>query len=163
MTRDDTLAWCLPVAPPPSSSPFPTPLPPLHCPRCRLVAQTHVAIPIGSWIACTPVDEIKVGIVRTCEPRGSPACFPRVVCPRVIAWFAFAGDGVGAPRELTGLGIVGVDESANAVFATGDARNDLVFDNKRRRGLRVAGFVVGNSDIPKQIASAGVYRDEVCV
>ena len=43
MTRDDTLAWCRPVAQPPSPSPIPTPLRPLHCPRCRLVAQTHVA------------------------------------------------------------------------------------------------------------------------
>ena len=37
------LAWCRPVAQPPSPSPIPTPLRPLHCPRCRLVAQTHVA------------------------------------------------------------------------------------------------------------------------
>ena len=54
------------------------------------------------------------------------------------------GDGVEGPEQLAGLGVVGLDEAADAVLAAIGADQDLAVDGGRRHRLAVAGLGIGD-------------------
>ena len=91
-----------------------------HAIAIEVVAGAMVAIPIGTGIADAPVGEIEIGIVGARDPDGGAAGLPGIAGPGFVAGFARAGDGVEAPGFLAGRGVVGGDETADAVLAAGD-------------------------------------------
>ena len=78
-----------------------------------------------------------------------------------MARFAGAGNGVEAPFAFAGGGVVSVNETANAIFAAGDAHNDEIFDNQRRERDAVAFAIVKRGGVPDDIAGFGVERDDM--
>src|SRR5262249_56408707 len=54
----------------------------------EVVAGADVAVPVGTWIAGAPVDEIERGVVGTGQPRRAAAVLPAVPAPAVEARFA---------------------------------------------------------------------------
>ena len=83
--------------------------------------------------------------------------------PGFAAGFAGSRNGVEAPGALARGGIVGVDETADAVFAARDADDDFVFDDQGSDGEGIALRVVGGLNIPKNIAGGGVESDDVSI
>mgnify|MGYP003694772649 CR=1 FL=1 len=63
---------------------------------------------------------------------GAPPRFHESPAHVSLPRLAFAGDRVEAPRPLARLGVVGVDEAADAALAAGDADDDLVLHDERR-------------------------------
>ena len=133
--------------------------------RVEVVARTVGAVKIRIGIARAPVDEVQIGVVRAGLPRGPAAARPRIDLfgPRLAARLARSGHGPEPPDLLAILRIVGVEKSANRVFSSGDAHDDLVLDDERRDGAGVALLVVGQLDVPHGLAGPGVERDEVRV
>ncbi len=70
-------------------------------------------------------------------------------------------NGVEIPDLLAGLGIIGADEAADAVFAAIGADQDLVLDHGRRHRLAIAEFGIGNVGDPDDLARLGVQRDQL--
>ena len=70
---------------------------------------------------------------------------------------------VEAPRARPRLGVVRVDEAANADLAACHADQNLVLHRKRRERERMARFVVGRLDVPHDVAGLRVQGDEVRV
>src|SRR6185436_18561910 len=99
-----------------------------------VVAEPVGAVHLRPGVARAPIEQVERGIVRTGDPGRRAAALPRVALPGVVARFAVAGDRVEAPRPFSRLGVVGVDETANAVLAAGHADDDLVLHDERRAG-----------------------------
>ena len=83
--------------------------------------------------------------------------------PGVVPRLAGTGDGPEAPPQLAGLGIVGVDEPADARLAAADADDHHAVERERRHGDRVAGRVVADQDLPPFRAGLGVERVEPAI
>ncbi len=77
--------------------------------------------------------------------------------------FARTWNGVEAPQASAGLGVVGIEESANTGLAAADADDDLAVDRERRRRDRIAEGVVGDRDVPPHAARQRVERHEMRV
>jgi len=86
-----------------------------------------------------------------------------VATPGIRARFARAGDGPGPPDPLTGFGIVGVEESANARFGAGNADDDFAVDRERSGGEVVTLLVVVDNDIPADHSGFRVERDQMAI
>ena len=115
----------------------------------EICARAFGAVVGGSGIAGGPVKKIKLGIVGAGDPGGSAATGRGIGAgPGVAAGFAGGGDGVEAPSALAGGNVLGVDETADAVFAAGDTDDDFVFDDERSDSEGVALGVVGGLNIP---------------
>ena len=73
------------------------------------------------------------------------------------------GDGVEAPNQLAVLGVIGLDETADAVLAAVGADEDFAVDGGRRHRLAVA--LLGIADLlrPDLAAGLGVERDQLGV
>src|SRR5262249_47258327 len=99
-----------------------------------VIAFAALAVVIRPRITRADVDEIQVWIVRAGCPDSRTTARPRVARPRVVAGLAGARNGVTAPRAFPCLGVVGVNESTNAVLSTSDADDDLVVHDQRREG-----------------------------
>ena len=74
---------------------------------------------------------------------------------------ARAWNGVKAPPALSGIGIVSIDEAANAVLAAGNPNRDQVLHCQRRNGKAVSGAIVGGGHVPNHVARLGIERDHV--
>src|SRR5207248_947348 len=85
------------------------------------------------------------------------------VLPGLVAGFAGAGDGVGAPHALAGVEVGAVDEAANAEFASGGADDRHIFHDQRRErdGLGDAG--IGDLALPHHFAGRLVQREHAAV
>ena len=129
----------------------------------EVVAQPHLAAVVGAGVAGAPVDEVQLGVVRAGDPGRRPARPPRVAQPRAVVGVVGPGNGVGAPLALAALGVVGVEEAADAELAAGDARHHPVLHDERRRRLAVAAPVVGHLGVPDEVAAARVDGHEVGV
>ena len=70
---------------------------------------------------------------------------------------------VGAPLPRAGLGVVRVEESADAELAARDAGHHLVLHDERRRCLAVALRILRDLGVPEQVAAARVNRHQVGV
>src|SRR5207244_9941485 len=70
-------------------------------------------------------------------------------------------DRVEGPQQLAVLGVVGFDETADAVFAAVGADEDFALHGGRRHGLAVAELAIGDVGLPHLVAGLGVERDEL--
>ena len=99
----------------------------------KVIPDTMVSIPVRAGVAGAPEYDVLLGIVRARDPGGGGPGFRAVAAPRLESWFALGGDGPEAPRALAGLGVIGIDEAADPVFAARHPDDDLVLD---RQGCR---------------------------
>src|SRR5207244_4018426 len=101
----------------------------------------------GEGSAYYSVEGDEVGGVGYVDPGGAAAGQPRLTLPGgqgllgVLSLVVGAGDGVETPDPLAGLGVVGIDEAADAVLRTADAHDDLVLDHQRGDRGAVGHFV----------------------
>ena len=128
----------------------------------QVVARAHIGVPIRRGIPDAPDDEVQLGVIGSGDPGGTAALLPGVgSTPRLVTFFARAGNGVESPAALPGGDIVGVKEAADAVFAACDPGDHHVLDDQRRAGDRVAGLAVGNRHVPQHGARLRAQRDQV--
>src|SRR5262249_3123859 len=71
--------------------------------------------------------------------------------------------GVEGPEQLAVLGVIGLHEAADAVFAAVGADQDFALHGGRRHGLAVAELGVGDIGLPELVAGLGVERDQLGV
>ena len=89
--------------------------------------------------------------------------FPAISRPGLVARFAGAGHRPETPHALAGLGVVGVQKSANAVFGARNSDDDFVLDRQRRECDGVRGLVIGDFYVPADAAGLHVQRNQVGV
>src|SRR5262249_17665735 len=94
------------------------------------------------------------------EPGAGAAVLPTVALPGVVPELAGCWNGVRPPQALAGLGVVGVDETANAILAAGDSGDDFVLERQWGGGDAVALHGVSDLRLPNQRAAAGVERHQ---
>ena len=80
-----------------------------------------------------------------------------------MARFAGARDRVEAPLARSGRRVIGVNEPANTVFASGNSNEHKIFDHQRRKRNAVPLVVVGRADVPNDVACSCVKRNHVSV
>src|SRR5262249_24516256 len=114
--------------------------------QVQVVAVGLVAILIvpGRAVAGTEIDEVGLRVIDDRIPhRAAAPQLPPVAAPGrggllhglvLEAVGGVAGDGVETPGELTRLGVIGTDITADAVLATGLADEDLALGDPRRAG-----------------------------
>ena len=73
------------------------------------------------------------------------------------------GNGVEAPDELAILGVIGLDEAADAILAAVGADQDFAVDGGRRHRLAIALLGIADLFLPDDGAGLGVERDELRV
>jgi len=78
-----------------------------------------------------------------------------------MAGFAGPGNGVEAPFAFAGGCVVGVNETADAIFSAGNADDDEILDGQRREGDAVAFAIVKRGGIPDDVAGFGIESDDV--
>jgi hypothetical protein len=122
-----------------------------------------LAVPIRPGIADAPIEEVQIGVERTCHPSRRSTTFPRIAGPRFVSLFARLGDCIAAPAALAGLDIVSIQKAPNTVLASRDARDHHVFHHQRRPGDAVPGRVVDHLRFPADIAAAGIEGHELGV
>ena len=120
----------------------------------------HGSVDLRSGIPDRPVHEIQLGIVRAGQPHRAAAQLPAVAQPGVVAELAGPRHRVPAPQLLAGGRVVGVEESARAELAAGDADEHLVFHDERRARQAVAEHRVRDLRLPERQSGSGVERDE---
>src|SRR6516225_9778346 len=92
----------------------------------EIVTEAHIAVCIRPGIARAPVDSIQFGIVRAGIPGGGAAALAGIGRPRVVR-LALLGNGVEAPRELSGGGVVSVEKATHSMFSSRHADDHLIF------------------------------------
>ena len=128
-----------------------------HAIAVKVVAAALVAVVVGPRITNTPVGEVVFGIVRASDPNRGAAMLPRISRPRLVSRFALAGNCVEPPRFVAGGGVVGGNETADAIFPAGRTHNHFVLHNQGRVGERIAGFGPGHLFIPQHLAVRRVH------
>ena len=126
----------------------------------EVVAHAHFAVDIGTGVAYGPIEGIEIGIVTAGEPHAAGAVFPAIAGPCFVAGLARRGDSVEMPELPAGGGIVGFKETDDAVFTTGDAGDDFIFQGEGGGGQAVAEHGIGNLDFPEERTGAGVEGDK---
>src|SRR5438445_1888213 len=77
----------------------------------KVIAQSRVAIPIWTRVACAPIKKIQVRIVRTGAPGRAGSGFPTLAAPALIARLAFRRDSPEAPQPLAGLRVIRIHKA----------------------------------------------------
>src|SRR5206468_1326149 len=80
-----------------------------------------------------------------------------------VPGLAGSGNRVEAPDLLTRVHVEGSEETADTVFAAGDAGDHLILDDERRDRHRVLLLVVRDLDVPKFFAGLCIERDHFCI
>src|SRR5262249_58994348 len=104
--------------------------------------------------------KIGSGIVGAGFPNGRPAVYPRIAGPGFVAWLARPRHGVEAPNLLAGIRVPCADKPADAEFAAGNARDDLVLDRQRRVSHGVALLRIGDLSLPDLLACLRANGDQ---
>ena len=112
-----------------------------------VAVSAHRAIGHRRRIPDRPVERVELGIVGAGQPGAAAAGLPAVALPRVVAEFSRSRNRVESPQPLPGH-VVGVEETAERVFAAGVADDDLVLHDERRAGDVEAFHRVGDLDLP---------------
>ena len=68
---------------------------------------------------------------------------------------------VEGPEQLAVLGVIGLHEAADAVFAPVRADQDFALHDRRRHRLAVAELGIGDVGLPDLVAGLGVERDQL--
>ena len=128
-------------------------------------ALPRIRIPVRAGIAGAEVQEIQLGVVRAGHPDRSSAVLPGVAVrwPCEVARFTRSRHGVEPPDLFSALRVERGDETADPVLAAGRADDDLVVDDERRNGQRVAELRFRQRDVPDRLADLRVDRDEMPV
>ena len=129
----------------------------------EIVAGPRLVVPVGRRIAGAPVDQVQFGIVRSGYPGRTAAMLVAIAAPGFRTRLAFRGHRVGAPHALAGLGVVGVQEPADAGLGAGNADEDLTVHGQRRGGDVIAFLVVIDLGVPTDDSGLGVQRDQVAI
>src|SRR5260370_42633221 len=116
---------------------------------------------MGRRIARAPDDQVLLRIKCAGHPGGPAALLPGVTGPAFIAFLAGAGYGPEAPATFSGLGVIGIQETADSVLTAGYSRDHHVFDNQRRGGDGMAGAIVGHLHVPQDRARLGAESNEM--
>ena len=107
-----------------------------------------------------PVNEVQLWIVGPYAPGRTGTGLPGITQPCLVARLALTRNGVGLPDLIARILIVGSDETANTVLATGDSGYDEILVDEWRRGDGVTCLVVLNRDGPELLAGPGVKRHQ---
>src|SRR5207248_3641212 len=83
--------------------------------------------------------------------------------PGLVARLTRTGNGVEAPRALSRLRVVGIDEAADAELAPGHADNDFILYDDRGDGRGVTHRIVLHRHVPHDRPGAHVKCDEMRV
>ena len=134
-----------------------------HAVAVKIVAAPRVAIPVGPRISNAPVGQVQFRIIRTRNPHRSAARLPRIARPRVIAFLTRARNRVEPPDVFAGIYVIGINVSANPVFAARHAHNNFIPDHQRRMRYRVTVLRLIHFHIPDRLAAACVQRNQPCV
>ena len=129
----------------------------------QVVADAHVTVEVRTWVAHRPEQPVGVLVVGTGDPGRAAAVLPGLAGPRVVAGLARAGDGVGLPHQLAGVGVDRLDPAAHAVFRTRRAEDDLVLQGHRHDGEGLGVGVVAVLLVPHHFAGRVVERHDVRV
>src|SRR5579863_8577697 len=92
----------------------------------EIVAAPVATMKIGAGISHAPVGQIRNGIIRPCHPDRGAAVHPGITGPGLMSGLARSRNRVEAPSFPTGSRIVGCDVTADAIFATRHANDDLI-------------------------------------
>src|SRR5882762_10952486 len=88
----------------------------------------------GPAVARAPVDEVELRVVGAGDPCGpAPAQVGIARGPGLAALFSGTRGGMAAPQVLARVGIVAVDETANAVLAARHPRHQHAVRDRGRR------------------------------
>src|SRR6266851_7670260 len=112
-------------------------------------------------ISRRPEELIRRRIVSSRVPRRRTAHFPGVALPGVMTWLARPRHSVEAPLALAGCRVVGVDEAANAVFTSRNAKYDEILHRQRCRREAVAQPVVGGGYVPDDATGFRIERNQM--
>src|SRR5207244_7908449 len=105
---------------------------------------------VGSGITGAPVHQVQRRIEGACRPGRPSPVLPRIAgAPRFGPRLTRRGHGPEAPRALTRLRVVRIEEPANAAFRAPDPDDDLVFDDEGRAGCGVIQRWIGNLLLPQ--------------
>src|SRR5215470_18881044 len=129
--------------------------------RCPFIVTRPVfGVPVRPGITNPLVERVGFRIVGRGLPHRGATMLPAVlaVFPGLVAGFAGARDGVGAPGRLAGVEIGCLDEAADAEFATGGAHDGEIADDERRYGQRLADGGIRDFALPDRFASRLVDR-----
>ena len=124
-------------------------------------------------VASADIDGVELGIVGHAVPqRAAAAELPELAIPRLagfgefrllVAFGRIAGHGVPAPRLRAGLGVVGGDVAAHAVFGAAIPDDDLALHDARHAGDRVRKRGVGGLLLPDHLSGLAIKRDQAAV
>ena len=129
----------------------------------KIVAEALAAVPVGSGIPGSKVDEIRVGIIRAAVPHAGAACLPGVARPGVMSGLAWPRNRVEAPHLLARLDVEGGNETANAAISARHADDDLVLDDERCVRDRVLVHRPRGLSVPDHPARLRVDRKQVSI
>src|SRR5262249_60218184 len=98
----------------------------------KVVAGAYIAGERWGGITDSPVKKIKRRVITSRNPSWTATAFPSFVLPRLMARFAWPGNGIEPPLLLASRGVVGGKEAANAKVAARYPDDDRMVHNKRR-------------------------------
>ena len=92
---------------------------------------------------------------------GAPPLCQRAAFPCLATRLAGGGHRVKPPAPLAGRGIIGVDKTAIAELPVGDAGHHHPIDRQGCPRYAVAARILGDRDVPKNLAGAGIQSNQV--
>ena len=134
-----------------------------HRGAVQVVALALISVVVGTRIARGPVEQPRLRIVRTRQPRRGASVLDRAANPRLRAVLTRRRHRPESPDAFAGRRTVSVEKSADAFVSAGYAGDHEIVDDQRRAGGAVVLPRVGHLDVPQQLAGVAVQRDHVCV
>ena len=129
----------------------------------QIVTRPPVGIPRPA-VARSPVSQVEIGIVGTRYPRGAASAKVGITGgPGLVTFFTGTRGGVSAPQLAARHGMVSRQETTNAVFAAGHARDQHAVHHRGRRGDRIAFLPFGDLGLPDFLAGFRIERLQVRV
>src|ERR1700733_15970251 len=118
----------------------------------QIVALPAAAVVVGTWIPHWPVDQVRFRIKRSGQPGGATPGFQGTRFPGLCPWLSGLRNGVEAPDLFASRCIPSINESANAVFTSGNTGDHDMLQCQRSTRNAVARLGVGDFDIPEDLA-----------
>src|SRR5437660_468424 len=129
----------------------------------EIVARSAFAAIRRRRIPRRPERRVRRGIVGPRDPRWRAADFPRFSLPAFMPGLSRTGNRIEPPFARARRSIIGVDESADAVFAAGYSHEHEVLNHQRGQREAVAFGMFRRSRVPNNISRLAVQRDDMRV